>query len=219
MSLRRLIPSLLGILIMVAGALPAWAEGKAYAVIIGIGNYQDAGIQSRPYLDQDAIAFYKQLTTGANSKLYSAENIKLLVSKVPSGLPAEVANKENVLKALKWLAGVAKEDDTAVIYWAGSGAPLDKATCYFTVNSTVEDRNKNAISAAEIEADMDKFKTGKLAVLLNVNFRGYVANTKIGSEEGLDNRFLEFTGIKKRARPGRTMTTKKANPPSRAEWC
>ncbi|HQR05187.1 MAG TPA: S41 family peptidase [Gemmatales bacterium] len=203
MSLRRLIPSLLGLLLMVAGALPAWAEGKAYAVIIGIGNYQDAGIQSRPYLDQDAIAFYKQLTTGANAKLYSPENTRLLVSKVPNGIPAEVATKENVLKALKWLTGVAKEDDTAVIYWAGSGAPLDKATCYFTVNSTIEDRNKNAISAAEIEADMEKFKTGRLAVLLNVNFRGYVATSKIGSEEGLDNRLLEFTGSKKKgvARP------------------
>lgn len=203
MSLRRLLPSFLGLLFLAATALPAWAEGKAYAVIIGIGNYQDAGIQSRPYLDQDAIAFYKQLTTGANAKLYTPENTKLLVSKVPSGVSAEVATKENVLKALKWLTSVAKEDDTALIYWAGSGAPLDKATCYFTVNSTIEDRNKNAISAAEIEADMEKFKTGRLAVLLNVNFRGYVATNKIGSEEGLDNRLLEFTGAKKKgvARP------------------
>lgn len=198
MSLRRLIPSLLALVLIAASALPAWAEGKAYAVIIGIGNYQDAGIQSRPYLDQDAIAFYKQLTTGANAKLYSPENTKLLVSKVPNGVPAEIATKENVLKALKWLSGVAKEDDTAVIYWAGSGAPLDKATCYFTVNSTIEDRNKNAISAAEIEADMEKFKTGKVGVFLNVNFRGYVANSKVGSEEGLDNRFQEFFGGKKK---------------------
>lgn len=202
MSLRRLIPSLLGLLLMVSSALPAWAEGKAYAVIIGIGNYQDAGIQSRPYLDQDAIAFYKQLTTGANAKLYSPENTRLLVSKVPNGVPAEVATKENVLKALKWLTSVAKEDDTAVIYWAGSGAPLDKATCYFTVNSTIDDRNKNAISAAEIEADMEKFKTGKVGLFLNVNFRGYVATSKIGSEDGLDNRFQEFFGGKKKgARP------------------
>jgi len=198
MSLRRLILSFLSLFLMAAIALPAWAEGKAYAVIIGIGNYQDAGIQSRPYLDQDAIAFYKQLTTGANAKLYSPENTRLLVSKVPNGVPAEVATKENVLKALKWLSGVAKEDDTAVIYWAGSGAPLDKATCYFTVNSTIDDRNKNAISAAEIEADMEKFKTGKVGVFLNVNFRGYVATPKIGSEEGLDNRFQEFFGGKKK---------------------
>lgn len=203
MSSRRWITSLLGLLLAASSALPVWAEGKAYAVVIGIGQYQDAGIQSRPYLDQDAITFYKQLTTGANSKLYTAENTRLLVSKVPTGLSAQVASKENVLSALKWVTGVAKEDDTVVVYWAGSGAPLDKATCYFTVNSTVEDRNKNAIAAAEIEADFDKFKTGKVAVFLDVNFRGYVANPKMGSEDGLDNRFLEFTGSKKKgaARP------------------
>ncbi|HQR42014.1 MAG TPA: S41 family peptidase, partial [Gemmatales bacterium] len=50
----------------------------------------------------------------------------------------------------------------------------------------------------EIEAELDKLKTGKVAVLLDVNFRGYLASPKVGAEDGLDNRFLEFTGGKKK---------------------
>ncbi len=199
MSSRRLISALLGLALLCGLALPAWADSKSYAVIIGIGNYQDTQLQSRQYLDSDAASFYGMLTTGANGKLYSAENTRLLLSKAPAGnLPYERATRENVLKALKWAISEAKEDDRIVIYWAGSGAPLDKATCYFAVDSTLEDRNKNAISAVEIEAELEKLKTGKVAVFLDVNFRGFVSNPKVGSEDGLDNRFLEFTGTKKK---------------------
>lgn len=199
MSSRRLITAFLSFTLLCGFALPAWADAKSYAVIIGIGNYQDTQLQSREYLDGDAARFYNLLTTGVNGKLYTADNTKLLLSKAPAdNVPYERATRENVLKALKWAISRAKEDDRIVIYWAGSGAPLDKATCYFTADSTLEDRSKNAISAAEIEAELEKLKTGKVAVFLDVNFRGFVANPKVGSEDGLDNRFLEFTGTKKK---------------------
>lgn len=200
MSSRLLIQAIAGIAFLLNSALPLWAEGKTYAVVIGIGNYKDTQLQSRPSIDKDAESFYTLLTTGPNSKLYSPELTKLLVSKAPAtaNIPYQLATRQNVLNALKWVTSSAKEDDRVLIYWAGSGAPLDKATCYFTTDSTLEDRNKNAISAADIEAEFDKFKTGKVAVFLDVNFRGYVANPKVGSEDGLDKRFLEFTGAKKK---------------------
>lgn len=205
MSSRRWFHLLFSLVVVAGSSLPAWADGKSYAVIIGIGNYTDPQLQSRPYLDQDANGFYSLLTTGINSRIYSPENTKLLLSKAPAttGVPYERATRENVLNALKWVTSVAKEDDRVLIYWAGSGAPLDKSTCYFTVNSTLENRSKDAIASAEIEAELDKIKTGKVAVFLDVNFRGYVANPKVGSEDGLDNRFQEFTGSKKKgvARP------------------
>ena len=193
----------LGIITPAQANVKSQADSKTYAVIIGIGNYQDNQIQSREYLDTNAANFYKTLVSGVNAQIYTPENTKLFLSKEPAiQVPFERATRDNVLNALKWAISQAKEDDRIVIYWSGSGAPLDKATCYFTVDSTLENRNKNAISAAEIEAELEKLKTGKVAVFLDVNFRGYVANPKVGSEDGLDNRILEFSGTKKQgARP------------------
>ncbi|MBL8821668.1 MAG: S41 family peptidase [Planctomycetia bacterium] len=199
MSSRRFVQALLALILISAGSVCAWAEGKTYAVIIGVGHYQDNQIQSRTWLDQDAASLYSQLTSGANAKIFSKDNTRLLVSDVKKAgdVPAQVANRENVLNAFKWVTSSAKEDDRVLIYWAGSGAPLDKATCYFTSDSTVAQRNKNAISAAEIEAMVDQFKTGKVAIFLNVNFKGYAAGPEKVQEDGLDNRFLEFSGGKK----------------------
>lgn len=200
MSSRRFLSALSTLILFIAAA-PLWADGKTYAIVIGIGNYNDTQLQSRPNLDRDAESFYTLLTTGPNSKIYSPELTKLLLSKAPTSggnIPYQLATRENVLNAIKWVTSSAKDEDRVVIYWAGSGAPLDKATCYFTTDSTLEGRNKNAISAADIETEFDKFKTGKVAVFLDVNFRGYTANPKVGSEDGLDNRFQEFTGNKKK---------------------
>jgi carboxyl-terminal processing protease len=200
MSSRRGWSTLLALLVVAVTALPLWADGKTYAVIIGIGKYDDDQIQSRTFLDQNASSLYTQLTTGVNGKIYTPENTRLLVSKAPGGnTPYERATRDNILNALKWAISSAKEDDRVLVYWAGSGAPLDKATCYLAADSKMETRNKTAIAAAEIETELEKLKTGKVAVLLDVNFRGYVASPKVGAEDGLDNRFSEFTGKKKGA--------------------
>jgi C-terminal peptidase prc len=207
MSLHRLYQALiicLGLAIVHVFPLAAQADGKSYAVIVGIGNYKDANLQSRPQLDQDAAALYDLLTTGANGKLYTPDQVKLYLSKIPADnkANAQLATRENLINAMEWVTKQAKEDDTVVIYWAGSGAPLDKGTCYFAVDSTLNDRNKNAVSAGDLETELDKLKTGKVAVFLDINFRGFVPNPKVvSSEDGLDNRFQEFTGKKKSNAP------------------
>lgn len=202
MSLHRLYQAFiicLGLAIVHMFPLAVQADGKSYAVIVGVGNYKDTNLQSRPQLDQDAMAIYELLTKGANSKLYGHDQVKLFLSKIPADNKdgAQLATRDNLINAMKWVTKEAKEDDTVVIYWAGAGAPLDKGTCYFAVDSTLNERNKNAVSASDLESELEKLKTGKVAVFLDVNFRGFVPNAKVGSEDGLDNRFQEFTGKKK----------------------
>jgi C-terminal peptidase prc len=207
MLLRRQYQALvlsIGLALCLAFPAYSWAEGKTYAVVVGIGNYQDSNLQSRPGLDRDAQSLYNLLTSPTNRPLYSPENVKLLLSKVPADnkAGAVLATRENLMNAIKWAVGTAKEEDTLVIYWAGSGAPFEKTTVYFATDSTLADRGKNAVSASELELELEKLKTGKVAVFLDVNFRGYVPNPKVvGSEDGLDNRFQEFTGRKKKTNP------------------
>ena len=72
-----------------------------------------------------------------------------------------------MLKTLDWLEKTAKKDDLVVFAFFGNGAPLGERSCYFTVDSTLKDRAKNAVAAAEIEQHMDKLKSQRFVALVD----------------------------------------------------
>ena len=178
-------------LLLVSGL--ARAESKSYAVLIGVGEYEDSAVKPRARAETDVKALYDLLTSSANKSLYKADQIKLLLGGKDDKRPFEAATKANILKALKWAFSSAKEDDSILLVWLGQGAPAGKATCYFAHDSTLKNREKDAVTSGDIEELFKTIKSNSVLVMLDVNFRGYTSSEKI-PEFSLENAFKEYNG-------------------------
>lgn len=87
-------------------------SGVTYAVVIGISDYQDAGIPDLNYADKDAEAFADWLKSPAGGSL-DFDHLRVLVNKD--------ATAGKVAAALDWLLEQAKEGDQTIIYFSGHG--------------------------------------------------------------------------------------------------
>jgi hypothetical protein len=88
-------------------------KGEKWAVIIGIGKYQDPSINKLNYAVADAEAMYKFLTTRGG---FSQDHVKIILN--------EQATLKNVKSSLgTFLSRKALKDDTVFIYYSGHGAP------------------------------------------------------------------------------------------------
>jgi uncharacterized caspase-like protein len=106
-----------------AGPAPerAWGSGSGFggerwAVVVGVGAYDDERIPALRYADDDAQAF-RDFLVSENAGLggFEPDHVRLLIN--------EEATVRNIRSALlTWLRG-ATDDDLVVIYFAGHGAP------------------------------------------------------------------------------------------------
>ncbi len=157
-------------------------EGKAkpHVVLIGISNYADKQIKDRPKAEDDAKALYDLFTSKDNLGV-EAKNIRLLLGKADEKRNSIEATHKNILDAMKWLAADCKRDDLVIFAFFGQGCSLGERgdrTCYFASDSTLDDRAKNAVAAADVAQEFDKLKSRHLCVLLDVNFKGFDAGKK-----------------------------------------
>lgn len=88
------------------------STGVTYAVVVGISDYQDAGIPDLNFADKDAEAFAEWLKSPAGGSL-DIDHLKVLSNKE--------ATAGRVAAALDWLLEQAKEGDQTIIYFSGHG--------------------------------------------------------------------------------------------------
>ena len=88
------------------------AGSKTWGVVVGISDYQDAGIPDLRFADKDAEAFANFLRSPAGGSL-DDDHLKVLIN--------EQATQAQFAGALDWLWEVAQENDTAIIYFSGHG--------------------------------------------------------------------------------------------------
>lgn len=86
--------------------------GKLYAVVVGISDYQDAGIPDLRFAERDAKLFYEFLKGKAGYSL-NEDQIQLLTNKE--------ATQGKIVAALDWMMTECKEGDQAIIYFSGHG--------------------------------------------------------------------------------------------------
>jgi C-terminal peptidase prc len=171
------------------------AEAKTsqtYVVLVGIDSYADKQITPRTHAEADAKALY-DLFTNKDYLGVPADEVKLLLGKPDDKRKAETATHDNVLNALKW-AAKAGRDDLVIIGLFMQGAPKGERACYFTTDSTFKDRAKNALAAADIEAALEKMKSQKVCVFLDVNFKGFDAGKEKAPDVNLQKYYSEFIG-------------------------
>ncbi|TNE59601.1 MAG: tetratricopeptide repeat protein [Bacteroidetes bacterium] len=86
--------------------------GTTYAVVVGISNYQDAGIPDLRFADNDALAFAGFLQSPAGGSL-DGDHLKVLIN--------EQATVAQFAMHLDWLWEVVQENDRVIIYFSGHG--------------------------------------------------------------------------------------------------
>lgn len=187
--------------ITAATALPSRAEesqpSRPYVVLVGIEKYADGTILPRPKAEADVKAMYDLLV----DKKYLGvprDHIRLLLGSEDKERGSQPATRENILKSLHWLATEAKPDDLVIFAYIGEGAPLtDKGDrlCYFAADSTVKERDKNAIATADIAQELDKLKSNRFCAMIDVDFRGYKGGKEAFPELQLEESpYKEFLG-------------------------
>ncbi len=195
----RLLAALLTALVALVGGRPARAEEKnpshTYAVVVGVGQYQDNQIKPRAHAEDDAKALYR-LFTDKEYLGISPKDIRLLLGNPADG--AERATRENILKSLHWLANVAKPNDTVLFAFIGDGGPVGTSGdrhCYFAADSTFKDRDKNAVTGEEVGEALKGLKSARFCTFLDVDFKGFTSNAPGIPDVSLGkNPFSEFLG-------------------------
>lgn len=160
-------------------AVPARAEEmrppQPYAVLVGISTYPDKQIKPRVHAEDDAKALY-DLFTNKDHLGIPASNVRLLLGDDDAKRGSQKATRENILKALQWLAGKAKANDPVIFAFIGEGGPLGTSgdrRCYFAVDSTFKGRDKNAITSDEVGEALKDLKSNRFTAFVDVDFKGF----------------------------------------------
>jgi C-terminal peptidase prc len=194
------VAAVLGIIaLLLAAVAPARAadgdEQEPYVVLVGIDKYPDTQILPHPHAVADAQALYDVFA----NKDYSgteASHVRLLLSTPDEKRHSQPATRDNILESLRWAAANATRNSLVVFAYIGQGAPLGERDCYFAVDSTFTDRAKNALAAADIEHVLEKMKSHRFCVFLDVNFKGFDVGKESAPDANLPNFYREFFGIK-----------------------
>ncbi|PIE34062.1 hypothetical protein CSA56_09100 [candidate division KSB3 bacterium] len=129
-----------------------------YAVIVGIGQYQDERLNLR-FTVNDAQGLYDILT----NPLYGGvpkDHIKLLLN--------EEATDRNIKRAIgRWLSRQAQEDDTVLIYYSGHGAPEGRDTYWVTYNADIDDLYTTALNNSDIADMLDRIHSRRVITFLD----------------------------------------------------
>jgi C-terminal peptidase prc len=200
MSSAKLTVLAASLILAVSTFTPARAEDakppKTFVVLVGIDKYADKQITPRKHAEADAKALY-DLFTNKDYLSVEPENIHLFLGTEDAKRKSQPATHANVLKALQGIATKAGRDDLFLFAFFGQGAPLGEQACYFCSDSTLKDRAKNALTAAEIEHEMQTLKSQRLCVFVDVNFKGFDGGKEKFAGVDPDKTFREFLGIAK----------------------
>ncbi|MFT3870552.1 MAG: caspase family protein [Nibricoccus sp.] len=141
---------------------------KAFALIVGIGTYQDSRIPTLKYTHADARAFYDLLTDPRRSG-FPKENVKLLID--------EEATHTQIRKAVnKWLYSQVMPDSTVMIFFAGHGGQeqdkcesiAEKQAYYFLPwDADPEDMASTSLSQNDFEKLVRTLKAQRLVMFLD----------------------------------------------------
>jgi uncharacterized caspase-like protein len=169
----------------------------AYAVVIGVGRYENVTIPSLKYTVADAEAMYNVLITTAGFK---KDNVLLLTDR---------SERKPTLRNIKYalgtfLARTAQKDDTVIVYFAGHGAPeIDQrglerdgfVKYLIPSDADPDDLFSTALPMDDLQTIFNRIEAERLVVFLDACFSGaaggrtFVAKkTRAGT---VDDLFLE----------------------------
>lgn len=166
--------------IAVPMASPAFAQEDAnspppqgpFVVLIGVGEYEDKAISSRPTADADAKLLY-DVFSDPQYFPDGPKRVRLLTSKADDKRGGEVATRENIVKALAEAAEKTGRDDAIIVGWFGRGSSAGEKTALFATDTVLKDRATTAVLGADIEAELKNTNDRKFCLFMDVAFKGF----------------------------------------------
>lgn len=134
-----------------------------YAVIVGVGEFKDKAISPRPTADADAKALHALLTDPKYLGI-AADRAKLLTS--------ADATREAIMKAVDAAVAATGGDDKLIIAFFGRGTSAADKPCFLAADSTVKDRAKTALLAADLDPAFKKIKKQNVLMIMDVQYKG-----------------------------------------------
>ncbi len=165
---------------------------QVWAAIVGLSEYKSPDIPSLRYADRDAEAFYDFLVTPleAGGRGVPKGNIRKLINKD--------ATKTNIQEAIFDFMKSALEEDIAIIYFAGHGAPdptRPNVPYLLAYDSDLERPAATAVKMQEVQdAIRDYIKAKKIVVFADAcHSAGVSTNVAMRgtANASLINQFLE----------------------------
>lgn len=135
--------------------VPAWSQGKTWAIVVGIDDYQQESVPDLRYACADA----KILSQALQSLLKVPED-HLFVFTSDSVDASHSPTKVNLIYRLDWLNKHAAKDDVVVFYFAGHGAQVGADAFLLTQES--DNRSLETLKASALG-------TGDLSRLIQRN--------------------------------------------------
>ncbi|MBD3305697.1 hypothetical protein GF339_04900, partial [candidate division KSB3 bacterium] len=134
-------------------------RGEVYAVIIGIGDYQDDRIPDLDFTVNDAQGMYAVLTD-PNYGRVPKDHVKLLLN--------EEATDRNIKREIgRWLRRQAQREDTVIIYYSGHGAPEFQETYWVTYNANIDDLYTTALNNNDIAQMLANIESERVITFLD----------------------------------------------------
>jgi hypothetical protein len=178
-------------------ASPPAISRDGYAVIVGVGRYENPGIPSLRYSVADAEAMYNVLIASGGFK---KENVILLTDR---------SERKPTLRNLKFalgtfLARTARKDDTVVVYFAGHGAPevdprgLERdglAKYLIPSDADPEDLFSTALPMDDLQTIFGRIEAERVVVFLDACYSGAAGGRTFAARRtragAVDDLFLE----------------------------
>jgi carboxyl-terminal processing protease len=164
---------------------------QPYVVLVGIDKHQDPQIKTRKHAEADAKALYDLFLSNDYLGI-SPKNIKLLLGTPDKTRPSEIATRANIMKALHWLEKTTARDDLVIFAFLGNGAPVGERSCYFAVDSTFKNRDKDAVASGDIENAIDHLQSQRFIALVDVNLLGFDSGKEPAPDLNVPNFYKQF---------------------------
>jgi hypothetical protein len=178
---------------------PPTPSREQYAVVIGVGRYENPGIPTLKYTVADADAVYNVLIGTAGFK---KDNIVLLTDRTE-----RKPTLRNIKYALgTFLARAAQKDDTVIVYFAGHGAPevdqrgLERdglAKYLIPSDADPDDLFSTALPMDDLQTIFGRIEAERVVMFLDACYSGAAGlggrtfASKKTRASGVDDMFLE----------------------------
>ena len=174
----------------------ALAQGKTWAVVVGIDNYTKEGIPALHYAGADAKIFAQALESLLK---VPKENLFLFTSDaVASG---QSPNRLNLVYRLDWLSKNAKPDDVVIFYFAGHGAQVEGTSFLLTDDAdtrSLETLKASALNTADLNRLIDRTAAAKTLTVLDAcrnNPAGGKDEYSVAAQFALTGKGKEVVGL------------------------
>ena len=168
-----------------------------WAVVVGVGRYDDSSIPRLRYTVPDAEAIYQTLVNVAGLK---REHVLLMTDKT---------ERKPTLRNIRWALGTflsrsASKDDTVLIFFAGHGAPevdprgIERdgfAKYLIPSDAEADDLYSSALPMDELETIFSRIEAERVVAFLDTCYSGAAGGRTFGSRKTragqVDDEFIE----------------------------